>query len=180
MTSRILPAVALAGIGLATTLLGCHSSGGERPVSSSVDASLAGTAEARSASLRRSFEASRVPTAVAVVATRDGRTEFVEMGTLDPDDPRPVTADSIFDIASMTKAITTVAALQMVEQGRVTLDEPLEPILPELREIEIIAEDGSRSVATRPITLRDLLRHTAGFGYAFNSPQIAEIGRAHV
>ena len=173
MTSRILPAVALAGIGLATTLPGCHSSGGERPVSSSVDASLAGTAEARSASLRRSFEASRVPTAVAVVATRDGRTEFVEMGTLDPDDPRPVTADSIFDIASMTKAITTVAALQMVEAGRIGLDDPLEPVLPELREIEIIAEDGSRSVATRAITLRDLLRHTAGFGYAFNSPQIA-------
>ena len=135
--------------------------------------SLDHTTGERSASLRRSFEESRVPTAVAVVATRDGRTEFVEMGNLDPDDPRPVTADSLFDIASMTKAITTVAALQMVEAGRIGLDDPLEPVLPELREIEIIAEDGSRSVATRAITLRDLLRHTAGFGYAFNSPQIA-------
>jgi methyl acetate hydrolase len=134
---------------------------------------LAATADTRAAVVETAFEGMDLPAAVCVLVTPDGRTEFVPMGLTDPDAPRPVDPDSIFDIASMTKVITTVAALQLVEQGRVTLDEPLEPILPELRGIEIIAADGSRSAATRPITLRDLLRHTAGFGYAFNSPQIA-------
>lgn len=136
---------------------------------------LAASADTRAAAIETAFDGMDLPAAVCVLVTPDGPAEFVSMGTQDPDDSRPVGPDSLFNIASMTKAITTVAALQMVEQGRVTLDEPLEPYLPELRDIEILAEDGSRRPATRPITLRDLLRHTAGFGYFFNSPQIAAL-----
>ncbi|MCP4833442.1 MAG: beta-lactamase family protein [Phycisphaera sp.] len=119
------------------------------------------------------FDTTTLPAAVMGWVTADGSTGFASFGAIDPDDPRPVGPDSLFDIASMTKAITTVAALQMVERGLVDLDEPLERLMPELSEIEIIQEDGTRRPARRPLTLRNLLRHTGGFAYAFNSPLVA-------
>lgn len=135
-------------------------------------ASLEATADARTLEMQSRFEASDVPAAVVAVVDRDGYLQFESHGLLDGDPDRPVGPDSVFDIASMTKAITSTAALQLVERGLVGLDEPLERILPELHEIGITREDGSVVAPTRPLTLRDLLRHTAGFGYFFNSPAI--------
>jgi CubicO group peptidase (beta-lactamase class C family) len=83
----------------------------------------------------------------------------------------PVTADSIFAIASMTKAITTVAALQLVEQGKVKLDAPVSQYLPELGKLEVLegfdSETGKpklRPAGTR-VTLKHLLTHTSGICY---------------
>ena len=73
--------------------------------------------------------------------------------------------DSIFSIASMTKAITTVAAMQLVEQGKVLLDEPVSRHLPLLANPQIL-EGSARGPAQTPITLRHLLSQTSGFGYA--------------
>ena len=67
----------------------------------------------------------------------------------------------------MTKAITSVAALQLVEQGKLQLDEPLDKLMPEMAEIPILSKDGKLVKATKSITLRHLLTHTAGFGYPF-------------
>ena len=83
----------------------------------------------------------------------------------------PVTADSIFTIASMTKAITTVAALQLVEQGKVKLDEPVSKHLPQLGKLEVLdgfdPETGKPKLrpATTPVTLKHLLTHTSGICY---------------
>jgi CubicO group peptidase (beta-lactamase class C family) len=83
----------------------------------------------------------------------------------------PVTADSIFAIASMTKAITTVAALQLVEQGKVKLDEPVAQYLPKLANLEVLegfdAETGKPKLrpARTPVTLKHLLTHTSGICY---------------
>jgi methyl acetate hydrolase len=81
-----------------------------------------------------------------------------------------MTVDSVFWIASMTKPITCTAAMQMVEQGRLTLDEPIGKILPELRSPRVLTGfDRSGQPQYRPaqraITLRHLLTHTAGFCY---------------
>ena len=143
-----------------------------RAMEAEVESRLEATASQRFELTRMEFEAADLPAAICGVVTREGRTEFVSLGTHGPDDDRPVDPDSIFNIASMTKAITSVAALQMVERGLIGLDDPLETILPELDGIQILLPNGSRRPATRPITLRDLLRHTGGFGYMFNSPQI--------
>lgn len=152
----------------------------ETPIESALDADgntiesrLAATAATRASVVERAFESMDLPAAACAMVTRDGRVEFVSLGTIDPDDPRPVDPDSLFDIASMTKLVTTVAALQLVDRGLLGLDDPLEAILPELGDLDIIDGDGGRRSATRPITLRKLLTHTAGFGYFFNSPQIA-------
>lgn len=122
---------------------------------------------------RAMFERAGLANTVLGLVTRDGAQEFVAMGTRRLGGEQPVNADTLFDVASMTKAVTATAALQLVEQGKLSLDEPLEALMPELTQIQIIQPDGSRRAPTRPLTLRDLLRHTSGFGYFFNTPLIA-------
>jgi CubicO group peptidase (beta-lactamase class C family) len=92
-------------------------------------------------------------------------------GTRDAASGEAVTPDSIFAIASMTKAITSVAALQLVEQGRLSLDEPAERHLPELRGRQVLDGYGADGRArlrppVRPVTLRHLLTHTSGLCYS--------------
>lgn len=82
--------------------------------------------------------------------------------------------DDLFQIASMTKAIVSVAALQLVERGQLSLDAPLDALLPDLANPQVIdGFDDDSSVRLRPakraITLRHLLTHTSGFGYEFMS-----------
>jgi len=88
-----------------------------------------------------------------------------------------MTPDTVFWIASMTKAITTAAAMQLVERKLLTLDTPMGTILPELADPQVLegfSEDGKPRLrpARRPVTLRYLLTHTAGFAYDMWSKEI--------
>jgi CubicO group peptidase (beta-lactamase class C family) len=85
----------------------------------------------------------------------------------------PVTANTLFWIASMTKAITSVAAMQLVEQGTLTLDEPIGLLLPDLAHPQIL-ENGTLRPAVQKMTLRHLLTHTAGFTYLFANAGLAD------
>jgi methyl acetate hydrolase len=81
-----------------------------------------------------------------------------------------MTTDSVFWIASMTKAITTVAAMQLVEQGKLALDAPIGKLLPDLAAPQVLEGfDANGEPKLRPaksaITLRQLMTHTAGFCY---------------
>lgn len=129
--------------------------------------------QTRQEMMRAKFGASSLANTVVGFVTEGGTQEFIAMGSLSAEDATPVDPDTLFDIASMTKAITATAALQLVEQGKLSLDEPLEEVLPELRQIQILEEDGSRRAPKHPLTLRDLLRHTSGFAYFFNTPVVA-------
>jgi CubicO group peptidase (beta-lactamase class C family) len=73
----------------------------------------------------------------------------------------------------MTKALGSVAALQLVEQGKITLDEPLDDYLPEMSSRKIINENNEIIEPKNSITLRHLLTHTAGFGYWFTSEKLS-------
>lgn len=113
----------------------------------------------------------RLPGAVLAIA-RDGKLVLFEAyGFRDKPAGVRMTTDTIFNIASMTKPMTTVAALSLVEQGRLLLDEPITRSLPEFGAMTVatLSPDGNAvagtAPASRPITTRDLLTHTSGLIY---------------
>ena len=85
--------------------------------------------------------------------------------------------DTIFQIASMTKAIVSAGAMQLVESGALDLDAPIGDLLPQLADPQVLtgfSDSGEPQLrpASRPITLRHLLTHTAGLGYFFIRPEV--------
>jgi len=129
--------------------------------------------------LRRAADAGDVPGVVVAAATADGPIYSGAAGVRDTRSGVPMTADTIVWIASMTKAVTGACAMQLVEQGRLSLDGPIATVLPELGKVQVMegfAADGSPRLrpARRPITLRHLLTHTSGFVYDIWN---AEMGR---
>src|SRR4051812_29518924 len=120
--------------------------------------------------LRQAVDAREVPGVVAMAATDKGVLYEGAFGARALDQGPAMTLDSYFRIASMTKAIASVAAMQLVEQGKLKLDEPVPNIDPTLGSPQVLEGfDGSGAPKLRPakraITLRHLLTHTAGFGY---------------
>ena len=127
--------------------------------------------------LRSAVEAGDVPGVVAMAATRDGVAYRGAFGKRALPEGAPMTVDSVFWIASMTKAITSTAAMQLVERGKLTLDGPIGEVLPELRAPQVLegfnaAGEPKLRPAKRPITLRHLITHTAGFGYDIWNPDL--------
>ena len=117
--------------------------------------------------------------AVAMLADSGMVLASAASGLADPASGKPIALDGIFQIASMTKAITSVAAMQLVERGLLSLDEPIDPVLPELARAAVLAgfdPDGKAILepAKKAITLRHLLTHTSGLGYAFTSGDMAK------
>ena len=111
-----------------------------------------------------------MPGVVALAATEKGVFYEGAFGTRDLASGPAMTPDTIFRLASMTKAVTSVAAMQLVEQGKLQLDQPIGDVLPELAAPQVLEgfdDAGAPRLrpAKRPITLRHLLTHTAGFGY---------------
>jgi CubicO group peptidase (beta-lactamase class C family) len=118
--------------------------------------------------LQRYVDENRIAGAVALVL-RDGRPVYERaVGWSDKEAARRMTPDSIFRIASQTKALTSVAILQLVEEGRLALNTPAGAFIPtfEKTTVAVRSESGvSMAPARRPITIRDLLTHTAGISY---------------
>ncbi|MBL6749872.1 MAG: beta-lactamase family protein [Nevskia sp.] len=122
--------------------------------------------------LREAAAGAVVPGVAAAAADSRGLLYEGAFGRRSLSADAPVTADSVFWIASMTKALTAAAAMQLVEQGRLQLDAPISAVLPELSRVQVLegfAGDGAPQLRPprRPISLRHLLSHTSGFGYAF-------------
>lgn len=123
--------------------------------------------------LRGEIERGRLPGAVVLIARR-GRLGYFEcFGRRDAASGAPMTKDAIFRIYSMTKPITSVAAMMLWEEGRFLLSDPIGKYLPELSDLDVALERGAeieRVPAERPITVQDLLRHTSGLTYEFRGP----------
>ena len=122
------------------------------------------------APLRRAAEAGDIPGVVAAAATRDGVIFEGGFGTRDLATGAPMTPDTVVWIASMTKAVTGACAMQLVEQGKLSLDGAIAAVLPELGRVQVLDgfdADGNPLLRApkRPITLRHLLTHTSGFTY---------------
>jgi CubicO group peptidase (beta-lactamase class C family) len=120
--------------------------------------------------LRGSMIRRKIPCVVAMVATPDKVLYTGAFGKRDVKSGLDVKPDSIFAIASMTKAITTTAAMQLVEQGKVELQVPVSKYLPQLAKLDVITGFDSAGKpmlrpANKPVTLHHLLTHTSGFAY---------------
>jgi len=118
------------------------------------------------------------PGVVALVADDEGVRYQGARGRVGPDSATPVAVDSVFRIASMTKAITSAAAMKLVEEGKLGLDQPMAEIAPELGEVVILLGfDGDGTPRTRKpkraITLRHLITHTSGFSYDLFNADVA-------
>lgn len=120
--------------------------------------------------LRAATDRGDVPGVVAMAATRDGPVYQGAFGRRALPDGAAMTADTVFWIASMTKAVTSTAAMQLVEQGKLSLDRSIAEVLPELAAPQVLegfdaGGEPKLHPARRPITLRHLITHTAGFVY---------------
>jgi CubicO group peptidase (beta-lactamase class C family) len=146
------------------------------------DPALAQTPEATALDLRlrEAIKRHKVPGVVALVTGRQGVIYQGAHGVADVATGRPLTADALFRIASMTKPVTSVAAMQLVEQGKIALDDPVERFLPALAKPPVFQTFDARTgqyqlrPSTKPITVRHLLTHTSGLGYVFTSPTLRD------
>jgi CubicO group peptidase (beta-lactamase class C family) len=120
--------------------------------------------------LRQKSEAKEIPGVVAMAATGNEVIYQGAFGKRDLSKDDPMTVDSVFWIASMTKAVTAAAGMQLVEQGKLSLDEPIGKLLPDLASPQVLEGFDAKGepklrAAKKPITLRHLMTHTAGFAY---------------
>jgi CubicO group peptidase (beta-lactamase class C family) len=118
-------------------------------------------------------ERRRVPGGVALIARRGRIGYFESFGQRSVATGAPMTNDAIFRIYSMTKPITSVAAMMLWEEGRFLLSDPIAKYLPDLDKLHVAVERGTELELVpleRPITIQDLLRHTSGITYEFRGP----------
>lgn len=128
--------------------------------------------------LRAAVLSGAVPGVVAAATDRRDLVYLGAFGSAAIDQRRALRTDSVFRIASMTKLITAIAVLQLVEQGRVDLDAPFKRFYPEfrqppvLRAFDSVTRDYDAEPAGRDITVRELLTHTAGYGAWFLNAEL--------
>jgi CubicO group peptidase (beta-lactamase class C family) len=119
-----------------------------------------------------------IPGAVALVSKDNNTALLKAYGFADMASGKSMETDTIFRIASMSKAVTTVAAMILYEQGYFSLNDPISKFLPEFRNMKVISEvdDNDQIVATteakKPIRIIDLLSHTSGISYPFIASQV--------
>jgi len=113
----------------------------------------------------------RIAGGVFAVARRGKVVQFETCGMMDIEAGKPMKRDTIFRIYSMSKPITSVAAMVLYEQGKIKLDDPVSKYIPEFKVLKVVADpdaDEIREVAAnREVTVRDLMRHTSGLTYGF-------------
>jgi len=126
------------------------------------------------ADLNKYFDESSLPSAIMGNIDKNGNMNWYAFGPSVWGGTDTVSADNIFRIYSMTKAIASVAAMQLVEQDLIGLNDPLNELMPEMASIPILDEEGNLLETDKEITLQQLLTHTAGFGYDFTSSRLNE------
>jgi len=126
--------------------------------------------------LAADVEAKKIPGAVLLVARHGKVVMYDTVGKIDPAGSAPMTKNAIFRIYSMTKPITTLTAMMLVEEGKLMLNDPVSKYIPSYAKMQVGVEksggDGGKPVlelvaARRQITIQDLMRHTSGITYGF-------------
>src|SRR6266536_3294837 len=125
--------------------------------------------------VRNEVATGKIPGAVLLIQ-QHGKPVYLEsFGLRDPASSQPMTPDTIFQIYSMSKAVTSVAAMMLVDDGKLSLDDPVSKYIPAFADakvgVDLSDEAGQPPLKLeplkRPITIKDLLRHTSGITYGF-------------
>ena len=138
-------------------------------------------AAALSTFLKEATDRGDVPGVVVAVVNKDGSLYNEAFGLSSTLRSTPMTKDTIFNMASMTKPVTSVAIMMLVDEGKLKLDDEVATYLPKYKDPVVISSfnEADASFETRPakrqITIRHLLTHTSGIGYGFASPMLTKI-----
>ncbi|MDP1869786.1 MAG: serine hydrolase domain-containing protein [Bradyrhizobium sp.] len=125
--------------------------------------------------IRDEVATGKIPGAILLIQQHGKPVYFESFGLRDPETRQPMTPDTIFQIYSMSKAVTSVAAMMLVDDGKLSLDDPVSKYIRSFADakvgVDISDEAGKYPLKLeplkRPITIRDLLRHTSGITYGF-------------
>ncbi|GAA5507597.1 serine hydrolase domain-containing protein [Novipirellula caenicola] len=114
--------------------------------------------------MQESIDDNRIPGGIVMIARHGKIVMHQAYGKMDLEADKPMKPDTIVRIYSMSKAITTAAALMLYEDGKLDINDPVSKYLPELKNVQV-ASDGETHPATQTMTIADLMRHTAGYTY---------------
>jgi CubicO group peptidase (beta-lactamase class C family) len=131
------------------------------------------------ADLEADVKSGLVPGAVLLVAKGGQVVNVTAVGQEGPADADPMSPETIFRIYSMSKPIVSVAAMQLVEEGKLSLEDPLSKYIPEFANPKVLEGKGKTHPASREITIRDLLSHKSGLIYGFFDQQ-SELGKMYM
>src|ERR1700681_2974445 len=123
--------------------------------------------------IRNEIATGKIPGAILLIQQHGKPVYFENFGVRDVVTRLPMTADTIFRLYSMSKPITSVAVMMLVEEGRLSLGDPVSKYIPAFADVKVGVEKPDEQPAlvlepvNRPITIEDLLRHTSGLTYGF-------------
>jgi len=135
--------------------------------------------EKAKADIEAGIAAGKIPGGLFLVAKGGQVVNITAVGTEGPGDTDPVTPETIFRIYSMTKPIVSVATMQLVEDGKIGLDDPISKYIPEFANPKVLVGNGETRPAAREITVRDLLAHKSGLIYGIFDPE-SELGKMYM
>ena len=154
-------------------LLSCLVYAGELPVASAQDVGMSPEKLAGVKSAVQALMDDQKIAGASVVVARKGSIVFSEtFGMVDMEAQEAMQADTIFRFYSMTKPITSVAVMMLYEEGKLKLDDLVSNYIPDFEGLKVYADSGEHEDPARPMSVRDLLRHTSGLTYGFfgNTP----------
>lgn len=131
------------------------------------------------ADIEAGVKAGKIPGGLFLVARSGQVVNITAVGTEGPGDADPVTPETIFRVYSMTKPIVSVATMQLVEDGKLALEDPISKYIPEFANPKVLVGNGETRPATREITVRDLLSHESGLIYGVFDPD-SELGKMYM
>lgn len=135
--------------------------------------------EQAKADIEAGVAAGKIPGGLFLVAKGGKVVNITAVGTEGPGDTDPVTPETVFRIYSMSKPIVSVATMQLVEQGKIGLDDPISKYIPEFANPKVLVGNGKTRPAAREITVRDLLAHKSGLIYGVFD-QESELGKMYM
>ena len=151
-----------------TLILSYLSFAGELPITSPENVGMSSEKLARAKSSVQALIDNEKIAGASIIVARKGKIVLSEsFGMMDKKAKKPMQPDTIFRIYSMSKPITSVAAMMLYEQGKLKLDDPVSKYIPEFKGLKVYSESGKHDDQVRQMSVRDLLRHTSGLTYGY-------------